>query len=112
MRIRAASLVIAIALAGAVAVAQDLGDPPDASDQARTLENEIRGDPAMMQSVEELRDDPVVQEILSDPKVAEALRSGNIGALLGDPKIGELMDRPAVRDITRDLERGHPDLAR
>src|SRR5262245_35776366 len=112
MRTRAASLVFAIAFAVPAAWAQELGDPPQASDQARTLEDEIRGDPAMMESVEELRDDPVVQEILSDPKIAEALRTGDVGALLGNPKIGELMDRPAVRDITKGLERGHPDLAR
>ena len=112
MRICTATLVFAIAFAVPVAWAQDLGDPPQAADQARSLEDEIRGDPAMMQSVEELRDDPVVQEILNDPKIAEALRNGDIGVLLGNPKVGELMDRPAVRDITRGLERGHPDLAR
>jgi hypothetical protein len=71
---------------------------------ARELQEKMRDDPATMNAIERLRDDPQVQKVLEDPAVLEALQEGDMGALLANPKIQRLVAHPAVQRITRDLD--------
>lgn len=63
------------------------------------LQQAFSQDPAAMNKIFSLQDDPLVQEILRDDRLMQAIHSGNLGALVNDPKIRALMSHPAVQDL-------------
>ena len=68
---------------------------PSPSDLQRALSQ----DPAAMNKILSLQNDPLVQEILGDESLMQAINSGNLGPLMNDPRIRALMGHPAVRDL-------------
>ena len=56
-------------------------------------------DPANLERIHALQDDPLVQSILNDEQTMRAINAGDLGALLNDPKIEAFMNHPTVRDL-------------
>ncbi|HUI27363.1 MAG TPA: hypothetical protein VL403_14875 [Candidatus Kryptonia bacterium] len=73
------------------------------SKQIEDLQNRIRADPQMSDTINALQSDPEVQSVLEDPEVARAIESGNTEALLANPKIQELVNHPKIQEITKKL---------
>ncbi|MBF0180342.1 MAG: hypothetical protein HQM03_09995 [Magnetococcales bacterium] len=59
----------------------------------------ITADPALMQKVLELAQDPTVQAIIKNEKIMQAVRSGNLELLGNTPEIQRLMRHPVVQEI-------------
>ena len=73
--------------------------PPVAIPSAGDLQQAFSQDPAVMNKILSLQDDPLVQDILQDERLMQAIHSGNLGALMNDPKIRALMNHPTVRNL-------------
>ncbi|MBM4256388.1 MAG: hypothetical protein FJ147_10860 [Deltaproteobacteria bacterium] len=79
--------------------------PPAVIPSTNDLQQAFSQDPAAMNSILSMRDDPLVQSILSDERLMQAIHSGNLGELMNDPKIRELMSHPTVRGLGRQYGR-------
>ncbi len=66
---------------------------------AGDLQQALTQDPAALNKILSLQNDPLVQSILSDESTMQAVESGDLGALLNDPKIKALMNHPTVQDL-------------
>lgn len=66
---------------------------------AGALQQALTQDPAALNKILSLQNDPLVQSILSDESTMQAVESGDLGALLNDPKIKALMNHPTVQDL-------------
>ena len=66
---------------------------------AGALQQALTQDPAALNEILSLQNDPLVQSILSDESTMQAVESGDLGALLNDPKIKALMNHPTVQDL-------------
>ena len=66
---------------------------------AGELQQALTQDPAALNKILSLQNDPLVQSILSDESTMQAVESGDLGALLNDPKIKALMNHPTVQDL-------------
>lgn len=73
--------------------------PVTAPDEAKTLKDAMMGDPAVMDIVEGLRDDPDFQAVIGDPELMSAIQSGDISALLANPKFQRLLEKEEVQKI-------------
>ncbi len=71
---------------------------------AGALQQALTQDPAALNKILSLQNDPLVQSILSDESTMQAVESGDLGALLNDPKIKALMNHPTVRDLGQSYE--------
>jgi len=69
------------------------------SRSAEDLQQALTQDPAAMEKIRALQNDPAMQSILSDPETMQAIHSGDLGALMSNPKIRALMEHPTVRDL-------------
>ncbi len=76
-----------------------ISSPPAAIPSSGDLQQALSQDPAAMNKILSLQDDPLVQDILRDEQLMQAIHSGNLGALMNDPKIRALMSNPTVRDL-------------
>ena len=70
---------------------------------AEGLQQAFQQDPAAMQKILSLQDDPLVKSILDDADTMRAIEAGDIGILLNDPKIRALMSHPTVQDLSGKL---------
>ncbi|MBF0143121.1 MAG: hypothetical protein HQL59_06640 [Magnetococcales bacterium] len=59
----------------------------------------IMSDPALLQRVMALKDDPAFRKAVESPEIRSALERGDVGALTRDPRILELLSHPIVREI-------------
>ena len=76
-------------------------EPGKTLDSAVDLQQRLLQDPAAMEKILSLQNDPLVQSILSDESTMRAIKAGDIGALLNNPKIRALMNHPTVRELSR-----------
>jgi hypothetical protein len=67
--------------------------------QVRPLQERMESDPAVMEMIRGLKDDPQFQKVLEDPEMMRAVESGDIGTLMANPKFLQLMNNATVRDI-------------
>jgi hypothetical protein len=74
---------------------------PTETPSAGDLQQSLMHDPAAMDKVLSLQDDPLVQSILSDEETMRAIQAGDIEALLNDPRIRTLMQHPTVKALGR-----------
>jgi len=72
---------------------------PIPTPSANDVQQALSQDPAAMNKILSLQNDPLMQQILSDENTMRAVQAGDLGALLNDPKIRALMDHPTVRDL-------------
>jgi hypothetical protein len=63
------------------------------------LQQAFQQDPAAMEKILSLQDDPLVKSILDDADTMRAIQAGDLGTLMNDPKIRALMSHPTVQDL-------------
>ncbi len=66
----------------------------------------LMSDPAMLEKIQGLANDPQFQALADDPEIRKAIENGNIFSLAQNKKLWELMDHPTVKEITRTLSEG------
>jgi hypothetical protein len=67
---------------------------------ANELQQALSQNPATMDKILSLQNDPLMQQILSDENTMRAVQAGDLGALLNDPKVRALMNHPTVRELS------------
>jgi radical SAM superfamily enzyme len=72
--------------------------------QVRPLQERMESDPAVMERIRGLKDDPDFRMVLEDPEIMRAVETGDIAALMANPRFLQLMHNPAVRDIQNRME--------
>ncbi len=72
---------------------------PAPAASAEDLQQVFQQDPAAMNKILSLQNDPLVQSILNDASTMQAIEAGDLGALLNDPKIRALMGHPTVQEL-------------
>ena len=82
----------------------DIQPLPQSLPSAGELQQVLSQDPAAMNQILSLQDDPLVQSILGDAGTMQAVQSGDLGALLNDPKIKALMEHPTVQGLSQEHE--------
>ncbi|MBF0127873.1 MAG: hypothetical protein HQM02_11785 [Magnetococcales bacterium] len=75
------------------------------SDLEMDAAQSILNDPALLQRVLALAQDPNVQAILNDEKLMEAVRGGKVDLLATHPAIKQLMGHPVVQEIKSKQQR-------
>ena len=65
----------------------------------RQLQTRLAQDPATMQSIMSLQDDPQVQAILSDPEIVKAIQDGDYMSLVGNAKIKALESNEHLKQL-------------
>lgn len=73
---------------------------PTSASAVDDLQQAFSQDPAALNDILSLQDDPLMQSILSDERTMQAVQSGNLGMLLSDPKIRALMNHPKIQELT------------
>lgn len=73
--------------------------PPSAS-AVDDLQQAFSQNPATLNEILSLQDDPLMQSILRDERTMQAVQSGDLGTLLSDPKIRALMNHPTIQGLT------------
>ncbi len=98
---RCALVVFTVLSLNTFAFSQDnttKGSMPGA-DQA-AIEQSIRKDPNLMESIKGLAQDPQVLEVLSDPQIKDALMRQDIEYLKNNEKFLKFMENPTIKKIT------------
>ena len=70
---------------------------------AEGLQQVFQQDPAAMEKILSLQDDPLVKSILDDADTMRAIEAGDLGTLLNDPKIRALMSHPTIQGLSGKL---------
>lgn len=73
---------------------------PTLTPSANDLPQVLSQDPAAMNKILSLQNDPLMQQILSDENTMRAVQAGDLGTLLNDPKIRALMNHPTIRELS------------
>jgi len=88
--------------------AQPVDPTPRAADmdkvQIGVMQRRMVADPAMMEKIRALQNDPAFLEVLEDPEIAAALEAGDTTALMANPKVSALIEHPTVRELTNSLD--------
>jgi hypothetical protein len=75
-------------------------ETPTLVPSAHDLQQALSQNPAAVNKIISLQNDPLVQQILSDEGTMRAVQAGDLGALLNDPKVRALMNHPTVRELS------------
>ncbi len=67
--------------------------------QVGNLEKQMRNDPALMELIMSLQDNPEFKQAMQDPEIQEAIRTGDTGKLASNPIIDRLLNNPGVLEI-------------
>ncbi len=67
--------------------------------QVRDLRQQMLNDPALLELIMSLQDNPEFKQALQDPDIQEAIRTGDTGRLASNPIINRLINNPAVLEI-------------
>jgi hypothetical protein len=73
---------------------------PTPAPATNDLQQMLSQNPAAMDKILSLQNDPLMQQILSDENTMRAVQAGDLGALLNDPKVRALMNHPTVRELS------------
>jgi hypothetical protein len=68
------------------------------------LQQQMLNDPALLEMIMSLKDNPEFKQALQDPEIQEAIRSGDPGRLASNPIIDRLLNNPAVQDIYKKVK--------
>jgi hypothetical protein len=106
----AQSNVARIVYSGAASNAADASSKSPARDDAVTqqiqqVQSRIAQDPAAMQSIMSLQNDPQIQALLSDPAIVKAIQEGDYVSLLGNAKIQALESNEHLKQVLQ--QQGH-----
>lgn len=71
--------------------------------QALQLQAQIAADPADMQAILGLQNDPQILAILSDPQIVQAIERGDYAGLINNPKIQALENNAHLKQVLQQL---------
>ncbi len=74
---------------------------PAVNPQVGNMQLSLTQNPANMDKILSLQEDPLVQSILNDAQTMKAIKAGDIGTLLTNPKIRALMDHPTIQGLSQ-----------
>jgi hypothetical protein len=77
------------------------GSERKVSPEIESLQKSMMQDPAVMEKVMTLQNDPQMQELLRDPEFMNAINSGDISTLMSNPKFLELLNNPQIKEIQK-----------
>lgn len=77
---------------------------PQLTSMFQGVQQRISSDPAMMQKIQSMAQDPALQAIINDPQIQSALQSGDFASLMANPKIHQLMNHSTVKQITQQIK--------
>ena len=76
-----------------------------ASDSSlQSMQATIAANPAMMQAVMALSQDPEVQAILAEPEIMQAINRGDMQAVMNNARVRRLMENPQVQSLSREVQ--------
>ena len=64
------------------------------------LQQALSQNPAAMNKIISLQNDPLMQQILGDENTMRAVQAGDLGAVMNDPKVRALMNHPTIRELS------------
>ena len=73
---------------------------PVPTPSADDLQQALSQNPAAMNKIISLQNDPLMQQILGDENTMRAVQAGDLGALMNDPKVRALMNHPTIRELS------------
>jgi len=73
---------------------------PAPTPPANDLKQALSQNPAAMNKIISLQNDPLMQQILGDENTMRAVQAGDLGALMNDPKVRALMNHPTIRELS------------
>lgn len=71
--------------------------------ETAAIQRKILNDPALLNSITALKDDPAVDSIVHDPEIMRAIQAGDLGSLQKNKKIEQLLESPAIREIVNEF---------
>ena len=75
---------------------------PAVNSQVSNMQLSLMQNPANVDTILSLQEDPLVQSILNDAETMKAIKAGDIGTLLGNPKIRALMGHPTIQGMSQE----------
>ncbi len=93
------------------AAATNLSQTGNIKGQVNALQNSIMGDPAMMQDIAKLLEDPSIMALLQDQSFVSDVMSMDQNKLQNNPKINQMMSNPKVRELIEKIQARHPEAA-
>ncbi|MBU1043213.1 MAG: hypothetical protein KJ915_02305 [Candidatus Omnitrophica bacterium] len=78
---------------------QNPADPRAVEAGVEALKRKMSSDPATMQTITALQNDPELIAVLNDPEIMSAITSGDIEALNSNPKFIKLMNNSKIKGI-------------
>ncbi len=82
-----------------VTIDQKNAKPNETDHTYEALKADVMANPAAMNSIMALQNDPEVRALLSNPETLKAIQSLDLNALSNNPQILQFMQRPEVREI-------------
>ncbi|MBF0506351.1 MAG: hypothetical protein HQL09_05905 [Nitrospirae bacterium] len=79
-------------------------DPNNINSQVGDLQQQMLNNPALLQLIMSLQDNPKFKQALQDPEILEAIKTGNISRLTSNPIINQLINNPAVQEIYKKVK--------
>lgn len=73
---------------------------PARSPSSDNLQRALSQNPAAMNKIISLQNDPLMRQVLGDEGTMRAVQAGDLGALMNDPKIRALMNHPTIRELS------------
>jgi hypothetical protein len=70
-----------------------------ASVETGSLADRMMNDTDIMNTIQELQDDPDFKKILGDPEIMQAIINNDVATLMSKPEFMKLLDKPSVRSI-------------
>ncbi|MBF0490442.1 MAG: hypothetical protein HQL15_07455 [Candidatus Omnitrophica bacterium] len=78
-------------------------DPNALNQKIQTAQTALMNDPAMMQQVQAMAQDPEMMKLLSDPALVAAVTSHDVKAIENNPKAQELVNNPKMKALMEQL---------
>lgn len=98
------SEVASISNGAPVAVQHQQAPTVDLNSRVQEAQSKLMNDPAMMQQLQALAQDPELMRLLSDPELVQAVTSRNVQAVENNPKARQLMNNPKMRALMEQMQ--------
>jgi hypothetical protein len=73
---------------------------PAPTPSTNDLQQALSQNPAAINKIISLQNDPLMQQVLGDESTMRAVQAGDLGALMNDPKVRALMNHPTIRELS------------
>jgi len=83
----------------ATAPADSSAAPATSGADLAAMQQQLLGNPQIMESITRLQGDPAIQAALADPEFMRLVMSGDVATLRGDPRFQRLLENPAIRAL-------------